>query len=33
VREIEEKRDVADLADVYVRSVEKFMREWSVAMG
>ena len=27
LREIEEKRDVADFADVYVRSVEKFVRD------
>ena len=25
---IEEKRDVVDFADVYVQSVEKFMRQW-----
>jgi len=29
LREIEEKRDVADFADVYVRSVEKFVRDRS----
>jgi len=28
VREIEDKREVVDFADVYVRSVEEFMREW-----
>ena len=27
LREIEEKRDVADFADVYVQSVEKFVRD------
>lgn len=31
LREIEEKRDVADFADVYVRSVEKFVRDWPLA--
>ncbi len=31
VREIEEKRDKVDFADVYVRSVQEFMKRWSVA--
>jgi protein-tyrosine phosphatase len=29
VEVIEEKRDVADFADVYVQSVENFMRQWA----
>jgi hypothetical protein len=28
VREIEDKRDVVDFADVYVRSVQDFMRSY-----
>jgi hypothetical protein len=28
---IEQQRPVADFADVYVKSVEKFMREYKVA--
>jgi len=28
VKEIEEKRDVADFADVYVRSVQEFMKSY-----
>ena len=31
VERIEERRDVVDFADVYVRSVEEFVRQWSVA--
>jgi len=31
VREIEEKRDVVDLADVYVQSVQDFMRSYEAA--
>ena len=31
VERIEERRDVVDFADVYVRSVEEFMNQWSVA--
>ena len=33
LREIEDKRDVADFAHVYVRSVEDFMKQWSAANG
>jgi protein-tyrosine phosphatase len=33
VREIEDKRDVVDFADVYVQSVQDFMKQWSVAGG
>src|SRR6516164_3469086 len=33
VARIEEWRDVVDFADVYVRSVEEFMNQWSVASG
>ena len=31
VREIEDKRDVVDLADVYVQSVQDFMRSYEAA--
>jgi protein-tyrosine phosphatase len=31
VREIEDKRDVVDFADVYVRSVQDFMKTYQVA--
>ncbi|HZD33247.1 MAG TPA: dual specificity protein phosphatase [Candidatus Angelobacter sp.] len=33
VSTIEEKRDVVDFADVYVRSVEEFMGMWSPVRG
>ncbi|HVP55408.1 MAG TPA: dual specificity protein phosphatase [Candidatus Eisenbacteria bacterium] len=33
VERIEERRDVVDFADVYVQSVEAFMKQWSVASG
>jgi len=33
VREIEDKREVVDFADVYVRSVQDFMKKWPVAGG
>jgi protein-tyrosine phosphatase len=31
VIEIEDKRDVVDFADVYVQSVQDFMKQWSMA--
>jgi protein-tyrosine phosphatase len=31
VTEIEDKRDVVDFADVYVQSVQDFMKQWSMA--
>ena len=31
VQRIEERREAVDFADVYVRSVEDFMKRWSVA--
>ena len=33
VMEIEDKRDVVDFADVYVQSVQDFMKQWSLASG
>ena len=33
VMEIEDKRDVVDFADVYVQSVQDFMKQWSMASG
>jgi protein-tyrosine phosphatase len=31
VIEIEDKRDVVDFADVYVQSVQDFMKQWCMA--
>jgi len=33
VKEIEDKRDVVDFADVYVLSVQEFMRSYQVSQS